>query len=147
MLAQFPLVRFSKEAPSVSPMIDRPDPTALAMLRNQDMDDLADYLNRGRLFAQTPVDQLEFRWVQLMHEWVKNFTKTDHRANDIQAELGLRGIEIPMHLIKDLISVLQDLSIKAAASFIDAPADQKAVVEEWLRKEMERVAVPRRKKN
>jgi hypothetical protein len=129
-------------------MTDRPDPMMLAMLRNQDMEDLADYLNRGRLLAETPVDQLKSRWVQLMHEWVKNFKKTDHRErNDIQAELGLRRIEIPMKLIEDLIPTLQGLSIKAAVELLSAPADRKVVVEEWLQREKDRVTVPKSKKN
>jgi hypothetical protein len=71
------------------------DPTILAMLRNQEFDELENYVSRGRQLAHTPTEELESRWTAQMREWAKNFknfTGFDHRErHDIQAELAYQS--------------------------------------------------------
>jgi hypothetical protein len=117
-----------------------PDPTFLAMLRNQQFDDLENYVGRGRQLAGTPAKELERRWTALMRGWLENFTGFDHRErNDIQAELELRGIELPTRLVEDVMRSLGQLARKAADEIENFDLDRRAAIDEWLRNEVARL--------
>jgi hypothetical protein len=79
----------------------------LALVQNRELDELENYISRGRQLKHTPTEELERRWAELMREWVKNYTGFDHRERtDVQAELELRGIELPMHLVEEIMPSL-----------------------------------------
>ncbi len=125
-----------------------PDPIILAMLRNQQFDELENYVSRGRQLGHTSVAGLKHRWATLMREWVKDFKGEidNQERSDIQAELQLRGIELPIELIGNTFRSLQQLAQKAADE-VEFDPDRKAAGEEWLRKELARLSIPNREKN
>src|SRR5262245_53686741 len=59
--------------------------------------ELADYLNRGRYLAGVSTEKLKEDWIAKYREWAKDIkAPQDHRSRfDIEAELDLRGEEIP----------------------------------------------------
>jgi hypothetical protein len=58
---------------------------------------LASYLQRGRYLAGVSIEKLKEDWIARYREWAKDIkAPQDHRSrDDIEAELDLRGEEIP----------------------------------------------------
>jgi hypothetical protein len=94
-----------------------PNPYFVAYIQIKRQNELASYLRRGRQRAQTPTETLEGRWVALMRQWGGAWGKGnwdfDHRErDDVEAELELRGIELPGHLVRDVHTSLGVVEIK-----------------------------------
>jgi hypothetical protein len=87
-----------------------------AFLANQQLEQLQDYLQRGRALSETPVETLNARWLELMKAWIQDFSpKTDHREReDIGAELQLRGLEPPFDKAGEIMEQLRQKSREAA---------------------------------
>ncbi len=133
-----------KKSPSNT---DAPDPTMLAYLRSRQMDSLGDYLNRGRALKHASSEKLKARWAELMREWVKNFDGMDHREReDIEAELKMRDVELPMELVDDVVPVLRQLAMKTAEEVREADPNRKAEIEKQLRSEIANLTSPDTKK-
>jgi hypothetical protein len=78
---------------------------------------LASYLQRGRQHAGAPTETLEDRWIVLMRQWLDAWSNDrweyDHRErDDVEAELELRGVELPGELIPDVYSSFGELAQK-----------------------------------
>jgi hypothetical protein len=125
-----------------------PDPTILAWLRIQQQDDLASYLTRGRQHALAPPEKLKDRWVALMREWAKNYTNFDHsERNDIQAELELRGIELPIELIPYAWSSLVESARKTVDASKNLDPETRERLDKKVSEELARVFGQNSKKN
>jgi hypothetical protein len=76
---------------------------AVAFMAYEAFQKKADYLRRGRLLATVDTDALKGRWVASYREWIQDpMAPHDHRGRlDIEAELDLRGEEIPAELVLD----------------------------------------------
>ena len=90
-------------------MADDIDPMAKAFLDSQEMEETRAYLERGREFKGAPVEGINEAWA-LAFKLVYEHGETSHRAqlDDLAAELRLRGVEPPGHLVQDTIRALQE---------------------------------------
>jgi hypothetical protein len=73
-----------------------------AWLRNQGLDQVEDYVRRGRQFGGVDVDEVKRGWVAAYKVWARDLQNADARkiADDLEAELSLRGEEPPYSLVK-----------------------------------------------
>jgi len=125
-----------------------PDPTILAMVQNREFDEFESYVKRGRQLSHMSTEELECRWTAVIRAWLEDFTGFDHRErNDIQAELKSRGIELPHHLVEDVMPSLEQQFHKAGDEIKNFDLDRRMAIEEWLRSEVARLSVPDREKN
>jgi hypothetical protein len=80
-----------------------------AYLANQQLEQLQDYLHRGRTLSEKSVEILNERWLELTSDWARDFgSKTDHREReDIQSELQLRKLEPPFDQAAEIIEEIR----------------------------------------
>jgi hypothetical protein len=73
-----------------------------AWLANQQLEQLENYLKRGRPLAGVALRELRSRWIASMRSWAESFRKFDHSEHeDIEAEMSLRKVEPPFDRIKE----------------------------------------------
>lgn len=68
-------------------------------LQHQSMENVAHYVRTGRRFADLSTDDLSTRWAASF----KRYADTGERGDldDYEAELSLRGEQLPMQLVQD----------------------------------------------
>ena len=73
-----------------------------ALLDSRKMAQVSAYLSRGRRFEDGPDDDIRQAWV-IAFEHVVGRGDTDRRADldDLFAEMHLRHLEVPSHLVKE----------------------------------------------
>jgi len=72
------------------------DPEAIvnAFLQHKSMEQMQDYLARGRRFAQLDIGRLKKDWIIAVSSWLAHKDRTKERMmDDLAAELRLRGLE------------------------------------------------------
>src|SRR5215510_11354500 len=77
---------------------DPRDPEAIvnAFLQHKNMEQMQDYLARGRRFAEFDVERLNKDWIIAVRSWLADKHRTKERMmDDLAAELRLRGVEPP----------------------------------------------------
>ena len=77
---------------------DPRDPEAIvnAFLQHKSMEQMQDYLARGRRFAQLDALRMNKDWVIAVRGWLAHKHRTKERLmDDLAAELRLRGVEPP----------------------------------------------------
>jgi hypothetical protein len=77
---------------------DPRDPEAIvnAFLQHKSMEQMQDYLARGRRFARLDVGRMNKDWVIAVRGWLAHKHRTKERLmDDLAAELRLRGVEPP----------------------------------------------------
>ena len=81
----------------------------IRLLDHGELEDVADYVRRGRaLKAQSP-DQLEQTWVAAFTLWATHQTGKNRQAvNDIRAEMSLRGGTPPYQRVRTSLERLGD---------------------------------------
>jgi hypothetical protein len=86
-----------------------PDHEMLALLENQRLLHLEDYVKRGRELASIDSEELRDRWIIEFKKWVASRPRyMDQRArDDIEGELALRGEQPPFDLVKDELEALR----------------------------------------
>jgi hypothetical protein len=76
----------------------REDPEAVvnAFLQHKSLEQMQDYLARGRRFTKLDVRQLTEDWIIAVRSWLAHKGRTKERMmDDLTAELRLRGLEPP----------------------------------------------------
>jgi hypothetical protein len=73
-----------------------------AWLRNQGLDQVEDYVRRGRQFGGVDADELRRGWVAAYKAGARDLQNVDARklSDDLEAELSLRGEEPPYSQVK-----------------------------------------------
>jgi hypothetical protein len=77
---------------------DPRDPEAMvkAFLQYKSMEQLQDYLARGRRFAKLDAERLNTDWIIAVRSWLAHKHRTKEKMmDDLAAELRLRGLEPP----------------------------------------------------
>src|SRR5262245_22881517 len=77
---------------------DARDPEAIvnAFLQHKSMNQMQDYLARGRRFVGLDMERLNKDWVIALRGWLAHKHRTKERLmDDLAAELQLRGLEPP----------------------------------------------------
>jgi hypothetical protein len=107
---------------------DPRDPEAIvkAFLQHKSMEQMQDYLARGRRFAKLDVERLNKDWLIAVRSWLAHKHHTKERMmDDLAAELRLRGLEPPYGAVE------QDLADRSAQT---NEAERKKTVREVARK-------------
>lgn len=79
---------------------ERPRDFAEAFLRNKEMEETRAYLSAGRRFKDTPEDIVKQDWVAAYRRLIDGERSLVRDLDDLGAELRLRGIEAPSHLVQ-----------------------------------------------
>jgi hypothetical protein len=68
----------------------------------------ADYLRRGRPFAEVPTAHLMLRWLETVVAWADHYDSVRLRAqaSDLQTELELRRSDPPWRLVESALRVI-----------------------------------------
>ena len=77
---------------------DARDPEAIvnAFLQHKSLEQMQDYLARGRRFAELDMERLNKDWIIAVRSWLAHKHRTKERLmDDLAAELRLRGLEPP----------------------------------------------------
>jgi hypothetical protein len=73
-----------------------PEAVVNAFLQHKSLEQMQDYLARGRRFTKLDVAQLNVDWIIAVRSWLAHKHRTNERMmDDLAAELRLRGIEPP----------------------------------------------------
>ena len=103
---------------------DARDPEAIvnAFLQHKSMNQMQDYLARGRRFAELDMERLNKDWIIAVRSWLAHKHRTKERLmDDLAAELRLRGLEPPYGAVE------QDLADRSAQT---SEAERKRTVRE-----------------
>src|SRR5215467_15762932 len=90
---------------------DARDPKAIvnAFLQHKSMNQMQDYLARGRRFVELDMERLNKDWIIAVRGWLAHKHRTKERLmDDLVAELQLRGLELPYGAVE------QDLADRSA---------------------------------
>jgi len=81
-------------------------------IENRLLDQIQDYIGRGRRLVGIDYAKLRREWIAGMKLWsTKSANAEDHKLReDIQAELQLRGYQLPYDSVKDELSKLTAMS-------------------------------------
>jgi hypothetical protein len=66
-----------------------------ALIENKRLEQLQDYLVRGRPLSKAPTDDLFARWIAWLNAWADGHRPQFRDYEDIEAELKLRSIKPP----------------------------------------------------
>src|SRR5262245_4682967 len=73
-----------------------PEMVVHAFLQHKSLEQMQDYLGRGRRFTKLDVRQLTKDWITAVRSWLAHKDHTNERMmDDLAAELRLRGLEPP----------------------------------------------------
>lgn len=71
------------------------DDEARALIEHQLMEETKSYLERGRFFEHSTVEQLRAGWIRDLEAFVAGDVSAVRRLENIEAELRLRGLQPP----------------------------------------------------
>lgn len=92
-----------------------------SFLAEKEMQEVRSYVSRGRSLRSVATDHLSGEWVSLVREWAADPRQpTNIRRDDIQAELTLRGIEPPYHLVKGELEAITKAATDAYENMSEA---------------------------
>jgi hypothetical protein len=105
------------------------DEDITAWLRNQGLDQVEDYVRRGRQFGGVDADEVRRGWVAAYKAWARDLQNADARklTDDLEAELSLRGEEPPYALVKAERDALTSVVAAAAEDLMRNPERMREV--------------------
>ncbi|HEV2159564.1 hypothetical protein [Bradyrhizobium sp.] len=117
----------------------------LAMFENTKMEATQSYLKRGRAFASTPTDEIKAQWIAQLTAMADATPALSRQLyDDLEAELGLRGIEAP---VKEVPAVLERLVARSKAQTATWTAEKLEEVEAGIQRELSKVRPSQDEKN
>jgi hypothetical protein len=100
------------------------DQEIFAMFANTKMEAQQSYLSRGRTFHTEDSEKLSSNWLTQINAWADDQPDFDRRQmDDIEAELGLRGLEAPAD--------------QAGEAVAKIAAKSRAMTDKWSPEDME----------
>lgn len=98
----------------------------MAMFASRRMDEQQSYLVRGRALVSQETEALLSAWLFELNAWADDKVQFDRqRMDDVEAELGLRGIDVPADQAPDAVEKLA--------------AKSRALTEKWSPEERRRI--------
>jgi hypothetical protein len=96
----------------VMPANDDHDALMRGWIDTRLLDQIEDYIGRGRRLTGVDYGTLRRQWIAAMRLWsTKSANAEDHKLReDIQAELQLRGYQLPYDCVKDELAQLTAMS-------------------------------------
>ena len=102
-----------------------PEAVVKAFLQHKSLEQMQDYLARGRRFTKLTVARLNADWIIVVRSWLAHKHSTNERMmDDLAAELRLRGLEPPYGAVE------QELADRSAQT---NEAERKKTVREVAR--------------
>jgi hypothetical protein len=97
--------------------MDDPKKMARAVVASNQMEQTKSYLERGRRFEHMPVETLNANWADTFNLLcLPRDQRRPTDLNDYGAELRLRGLETPDHLVQDVMKQIQRRIIENPAA-------------------------------
>lgn len=94
-------------------------------LAENQMQDVRNYVSRGRSFESASIDQLNSEWVALMRDWAADPRQSKNpRRTDIESEMTLRGLEPPYKLVKDELDTITRVAADAMEDMDEAEKEK-----------------------
>ena len=81
---------------------------AEAYLQHELMKETKDYLDRGRLFEQLSIGELNEKWITAFRRFVADDSSVVFEMDDLAAELRLRSWEPPFDAVQSEISNMKE---------------------------------------
>ncbi len=80
----------------------KPQDLMLSWLENKSLEKVHDYVGRGRLFRDIPIDQLKDQWARAFKVYAANphVPGATAESDDFEAELTIRQEPLPMDLVE-----------------------------------------------
>jgi hypothetical protein len=80
---------------------DKANDEMFTYMRHIQMNELKDYLDRGRRFGGAVTSELNEKWIFAFRRFVASEAKMETREmEDVSAELRLRGLDVPYEAVK-----------------------------------------------
>jgi hypothetical protein len=127
-------------------MVDKKlDQEIFAMFENTRMEAKQSYLGRGRTFEGVTTDSLKAGWIAQL-EAMADDTPLHNRQlmDDLEAELGLRGIEAPAN---EAPEVVKRLAARSKAQSDNWSEDEAEQAENRLQRELDKIRPSKAEKN
>jgi hypothetical protein len=77
-------------------------------LQHELMNETKDYLDRGRLFEQLSIAELNAKWITAFRRFVSDDSSVIPEMNGLAAELRLRSLEPPFDAVQSEISKMTE---------------------------------------
>ena len=89
------------------------------------MQQVRDYVGRGRGLENVPIDQLRGEWVAFMRAWVTDPHEfRNPKRADIESEFTLRGLELPYEMVVDEFEAVTRFISNAMENMDEAEKDR-----------------------
>lgn len=112
------------------------DARVTAFLQNKIFEQIAAYLAAGRPFASTPTAVVKERWVEHFAAFARTLDRDARRiADDLEAELKLRGEELPYEAVKEFTDMIVE---KARASISGMSVEELKEMDKGIMDDIER---------
>ncbi len=116
-----------------------------ALFANSKMEATQSYLARGRLLNSESNEDLKVQWIAQLTAMADATSQFDRQLmDDLESELGLRGIEIPADKVP---KVVDRLAARSKAQGDEWTPEQWDQAEERLQRELEKVRPSKADKN
>jgi hypothetical protein len=123
------------------------DEELLAMLANTRMEERQSYVARGRHMHAEDTETLISNWLVQINAWADDKHDFELRLiDDIEAELGLRGINAPVHEARDAIKKIKTRARAVGDRWRSNPEEMQKV-EDHLQAELAKVRPSKADKN
>jgi hypothetical protein len=111
------------------------DDEAKALMLHSLMEETKAYLERGRVFARTGVEELEEKWIRAFRNWAASGHGGGTRLmDDLAAKLRLQNLEPPYAAVKAEIADMKAAIVKAGG---DSPGVRAKIADFRRRREEE----------
>jgi hypothetical protein len=121
------------------------DQEIMAMFANRRMEEQRSYLVRGRKFHAEDSDKLASDWLVQIHAWADDKGDFDRQLmDDFEAELGLRGIDVPADQAGDAV---KKIAAKSRALTDKWSPEELLNAEESVQRELAKLRPSRKDKN
>lgn len=95
-----------------------------ALLENKRLEQLRDYVARGRALSKISTGELIARWIGWMSAWADDGTTDFRDCEDLEAELKLRNVKPPReHMPAAAAEKFKEIARRAEQFFRDNPGE------------------------
>jgi hypothetical protein len=109
--------------------------TFMSLLAHEEMEHMADYVRRKRPLSAVPLEQLRHDWVRLFRVFMREHGEINIELEDVEAEIKLRGADLPRDEIRDEAKYFCERSLARAWAM---PREDKARINAALERDLQR---------
>ena len=111
--------------------------TIMSLLADEQMDHMADYVRRKRPLSAVPLERLSLDWIREFRLFMGDPAdpEVNNRLEDVEAEMSLRGAELPREAIRTEAMAFVERNLARAWAL---PLEDKARINEALTRDLQR---------